>query len=80
MSAHQRDSAKLLDIAQFSYNLQRSEATGKSPFEIVMGFQPMTPNAIASTYGGKGPTAHKLAREWHEEAGIMRAYLDNSFL
>ncbi|KAH9648372.1 Endonuclease [Citrus sinensis] len=78
VSAHQRDWAKLLDIAQFSYNLQRSEATGKSPFEIIMGFQPMTPNAIASTYGGKSPAAHKLAREWHEEADITRAYLDKA--
>ncbi|KAK9233383.1 hypothetical protein WN943_023632 [Citrus x changshan-huyou] len=78
VSAHQRDWAKLLDIAQFSYNLQRSEATGKTPFEIIMGFQPMTPNAIASTYGGKSPAAHKLAREWHEEADITRAYLDKA--
>uniref|UniRef100_A0A5C7GQ36 Integrase catalytic domain-containing protein n=1 Tax=Acer yangbiense TaxID=1000413 RepID=A0A5C7GQ36_9ROSI len=68
VSAHQRDWAKLLDVAQFSFNLQRSEATGKSPFELVMGQQPMTPNAIASTYGGKSPAAHKLAREWHEQA------------
>ena len=71
VSAHQRDWVKLLDIAQFSYNLQRSEATGKSLFEIIMGFQPMTPNAIASTYGGKSPATYKLAREWHEEANIM---------
>ncbi|KAH9727410.1 Endonuclease [Citrus sinensis] len=78
VSAHQRDWAKLLDIAQFSYNLHRSKATGKSPFEIVMGFRPMTPNAIFSTYGGKSPAAHKLAREWHEEADITRAYLDKA--
>ena len=78
VSAHHRDWVKLLDIAQFSYNLQRSEATGKSPFEIIMGFQPMTPNAIASTYGGKSFAAHKLAREWHEEANITRAYLDKA--
>ena len=38
----------------------------------------MTPNAIASTYGGKSPAAHKLAREWHEEADITRAYLDKA--
>ncbi|KAK0606869.1 hypothetical protein LWI29_005470 [Acer saccharum] len=78
VSAHQRDWAKLLDVAQFSFNLQRSEATGKSPFEIVMGQQPMTPNAIASTYGGKSPAAHKLAREWHEQADITRACLDKA--
>ncbi|KAH9688170.1 Endonuclease [Citrus sinensis] len=56
----------------------RSEATGKSLFKIIMGFQPMTPNAIASNYGGKSPAAHKLAREWHEEADITRAYLDKA--
>ena len=78
VSAHQRNWAKLLDIAQFSYNLQRSEATGKSPFEIIMGFQPMTPNAIASTYGGKSPATHKLTRKWHEEVDITRAYLDKA--
>ena len=45
-----------------------------------MGFQPMTPNAIASTYGGKSPAAHKhkLPREWYEEADIMRAYLEKA--
>lgn len=63
ISAHQRDWAKLLDVAQFSYNLQMSEAMGKSPFKIIMGFQPMTSNAIASTYRGKSPAAHKLACE-----------------
>ena len=78
VAAHQRDWAKLLDVAQFSYNLQRSESTGKSPFEIVMGQQPLTPNAIASTYGGSSPVAYKLAHEWHEEADITRACLDKA--
>ncbi|GJT74014.1 putative reverse transcriptase domain-containing protein [Tanacetum coccineum] len=34
VSANQHDLAKLLDVAQFSYNMQRSEATRKSPFEL----------------------------------------------
>ena len=37
VSANQKDWAKLLDIAQFLYNLQRSEATKKSPFELATG-------------------------------------------
>ncbi|RVX07789.1 Transposon Ty3-I Gag-Pol polyprotein [Vitis vinifera] len=37
VSADQKDWAKLLDITQFSYNLQRSEATNKSPFELAIG-------------------------------------------
>ncbi|GKD15840.1 putative nucleotidyltransferase, ribonuclease H [Tanacetum coccineum] len=34
LSANQHDWAKLLDVSKFSYNMQRSEATGKSPFEL----------------------------------------------
>ena len=37
VNANQTDWAKLLDVAQFSYNLQRSEATERSPFELIMG-------------------------------------------
>ena len=37
VSANQTDWEKFLVVAQFSYNLQRSEATERSPFEIVMG-------------------------------------------
>ena len=38
VNAYQRDWAKVLDITQFFYNLQQSEATGKSSFKIVMRF------------------------------------------
>ena len=34
VSANQTDWAKLLDVAQFSYNLQRSEATERSRFTL----------------------------------------------
>ena len=44
VSANQKDWAKLLDVAQFSYNLQRGEATNKSPFELATGQQPLTPH------------------------------------
>ncbi|RVX07076.1 hypothetical protein CK203_030501 [Vitis vinifera] len=37
VSANQKDWANLLDVAQFSYKLQRSEATNKSPFELAIG-------------------------------------------
>ena len=39
VSANQKDWAKLLDVAQFSYNLQRSESMSQSPFEIATGQQ-----------------------------------------
>ncbi|KAF7821631.1 Retrovirus-related Pol polyprotein from transposon 17.6 [Senna tora] len=47
VSANQKGWAKLLDIAQFSYNLEKSKSTGASPFEIATGQQPMTPHTLA---------------------------------
>ncbi|OMO77547.1 reverse transcriptase [Corchorus capsularis] len=70
VSATQKDWPKLLDVAQFSYNLQRSESTGKSPFEVVMGLQPATPSQLASGYTGPNPAAYKFAKEWQEQADL----------
>ncbi|CAL9127284.1 unnamed protein product, partial [Musa textilis] len=56
VSANQRDWVKLLDIAQFSYNLQRSSASNKSPFEIITGQQPSTPHTLAIGYTGSSPS------------------------
>ncbi|GJR59546.1 putative nucleotidyltransferase, ribonuclease H [Tanacetum coccineum] len=65
VSANQHDWAKLLDVAQFSYNMQRSEATGKSPFELVTGRQPLTPNALAASY--ERNKAAKKMKKWADE-------------
>ncbi len=75
VSATQRDWPKLLDVAQFSYNLQRSGATNQSPFEIVTGQQPLTPNAVATRYGGPNPAAYRFARDWQEQNDLARACL-----
>ncbi|RVW25255.1 Transposon Tf2-2 polyprotein [Vitis vinifera] len=74
----QKDWAKLLDIAQFSYNLQRSEATNKSPFELAIGQQPLTPHTLTIGYTGRSPVAFKFAKGWHEQADIARSYLDKA--
>nr|GFC86557.1 hypothetical protein CTI12_AA187700 [Tanacetum cinerariifolium] len=78
VSSNQHDWAKLLDVAQFSYNMQRSEATWKSPFELVTGRQPLTPNALAASYEGSSPTAYKTIKEWHEQADLARESLDKA--
>ncbi|KAJ0039649.1 hypothetical protein Pint_27365 [Pistacia integerrima] len=75
VSASQRDWAKLLDTAQFSFNLQRSEATNKSPFEIIMGRQPNTPLSLATLYDGKSPATFRLAKSWHEQTELACATL-----
>ncbi|KAE8696991.1 cytochrome P450 78A7-like [Hibiscus syriacus] len=75
VSATQRSWPKLLDIAQFSYNLQMSEATNQSPFEIVTGQQLLTPNAIATRYKGPNPIAYQFTNEWQEQHELARACL-----
>lgn len=41
VSANQRDWVHHLDVAQFCYNLQKSESAHHSPFKIMMGRQPL---------------------------------------
>ena len=80
MSANQRDWAKLLDIAQFSYNLQRSEATGRSPFELATGQQPLTPHTLAiPRTEGKSPGAFIITKQWEEHADLARTCLEKSW-
>lgn len=79
VSANQRDWAKLLDIAQFSYNLQRSEATGRSPFELATGQQPLTPHTLAAPKTeGRSPGAFIMVKHWEEHADQARACLEKS--
>ena len=78
VSANQKDWAQLLDIAQFSYNLQMSEATNKSPFKLVIGQQPLTPHTLTIGYTGRSLTTFKFTKGWHEQADIARSYLDKA--
>ena len=67
MSASQKDWHKLLDVAQFCYNLHQSSATGKSPFELVNGWQPLAPHEVAiQRTGGRCPAAYRFARSRQE--------------
>ena len=77
-STNQKDWAKLLDVVQFSYDLQMSETTNKSLFELAMGQQPLSPHTLVIGYTRRSPTAFKLAEEWHEQADIARSYLDKA--
>ncbi|KAK3040157.1 hypothetical protein RJ639_028407 [Escallonia herrerae] len=43
VSSNQTDLAKLLDVAQFSYNVHRIEVENHNAFEIATGLQPLTP-------------------------------------
>ena len=76
--ANQRDWVKLLDVAQFSYNLQQSEVINKSLFELATGLQPLTPQTLVTKYQGKCSAAFKVAKSWHEHVDIARSYLDKA--
>ncbi|GKB96531.1 gag-aspartyl protease domain-containing protein [Tanacetum coccineum] len=55
-----------------------SSALWKSPFELVMGHQPLTPNALAGSYERSSPAAYKTMKEWHEQANLARGSLDKA--
>ncbi|KAL0452906.1 UNVERIFIED_CONTAM: hypothetical protein Slati_1268700 [Sesamum latifolium] len=61
--ASQRNWVDLLDLAQFSYNLQKSSTTGMSPFELVYREQPMMSHEVpVQKSDGKCPAAYRFAR------------------
>ena len=76
VSSNQKDWAKLLDVTQFSYNLEKSEATNKSPFELAIRQQPLTPHTLAIGYTRRSPMTFKFAKGWQEQTDIARSYLD----
>ena len=65
-----------MNVALFSYNLQLSKSTQQTPFEVVMGRQPLIPQAVASGYMDSSPTTCELKRDWHEQLDVVRLYLD----
>ena len=38
----------------------------------------MTPHTQAKGYTGKSPAAYKFAKGWHEQADIVRSYLEKA--
>ena len=68
----------MLDVAQFSFNSQRSSFTGKTPFEIVYGRQPLMSHIVDHPYAGKSPQAHNITKEWKESSEVARARLEKA--
>jgi hypothetical protein len=63
---------RLLDSAQFSYNMQKSASSQFSPFELATGQQPLTPHTVLSGYMGECPDARKRLQEWHDQVDLAR--------
>ncbi|GJR42125.1 transposon Tf2-2 polyprotein [Tanacetum coccineum] len=74
---------RTLALVEGTYYWPRMEDDGRtivrtSPFELVTGRQPLTPNALAASYEGSSPAAYKTMKEWHEQADLARASLDKA--
>ncbi|XP_059066504.1 uncharacterized protein LOC131857796 [Cryptomeria japonica] len=67
--------SKLLDAAQFSYNLQKSESSKYSPFDLATGQQPLTPHTMLTGYRGADVSATELLKTWNERVDLARYHL-----
>ena len=81
INARQKNWVQMLDVAQLSFNWQQSSLTGKTPFEIVCGRQPLMPHVIDHPYGGRSPQAYNFTKEWKQTSKIARAraYLEKVY-
>jgi hypothetical protein len=62
VTADQKNWPELLDIAQFSYNIQKSSAMGYSPFELVNGKMPVAPHTVETTGFLRSPHAKRFMK------------------
>ncbi|XP_078446358.1 uncharacterized protein LOC144715301 [Wolffia australiana] len=66
VSVNQENWVELLEVAQFAHYINRSSATGHSPFEIATGRQPLTPPEVVKRKGNRHfPVAFRFARDYH---------------
>ncbi|RVW75511.1 Transposon Tf2-2 polyprotein [Vitis vinifera] len=79
VTATQKNWVDLMDTAQLCYNLQRSSATGMSPFELAIGVQPRMPLEVAKQkVGGNSPAAYKMVQSRQEMLDEARDSLEKA--
>lgn len=78
VTADQKNWPELLDIAQFSYDIQKSLATGYSPFEFVKGQMPVAPHTIVTGGFLRSPHARKFMKAWEETLELARLRLHDA--
>jgi hypothetical protein len=78
VTADQKNWRELLDISQFSYNIQKSSATGYSPFELVNGQMPVAPHTVETTGFLRSPHAKRFMKAWEETLELARLRLHDA--
>ncbi|QRW17265.1 Retrotransposable element Tf2 protein [Rhizoctonia solani] len=67
------DWAKWLPLAEYAYNNAKHAATGKTPFELVYGRNPvMSPSTVPANVPEADLVADTLAQEWKEAESALR--------
>ncbi|KAF8751627.1 hypothetical protein RHS01_08519 [Rhizoctonia solani] len=73
VAANHSDWAAWLPLAEYAYNNAKHAATGKTPFELVYGQNPvMNPSNIPANVPEADNVADTLAREWREAESALR--------
>ncbi|QRW20440.1 Retrotransposable element Tf2 protein [Rhizoctonia solani] len=73
VAANHSDWAAWLPLAEYAYNNAKHAATGKSPFELVYGRNPvMNPSNVPANVPEADAVADTLAREWKEAESALQ--------
>ncbi|KAF8748121.1 hypothetical protein RHS01_11036 [Rhizoctonia solani] len=73
VAADHSDWATWLPLAEYAYNNAKHAATGKTPFELVYGRNPiMNPSNIPANVPEADKVADTLAQEWKEAESALR--------
>ncbi|KAF8755559.1 Chromo (CHRromatin Organization MOdifier) domain [Rhizoctonia solani] len=73
VAADHLDWAKWLPLAEYVYNNAKHAATGKTPFELVYGRNPvMNPSNVPANVPEANHVANTLAQEWKEAESALR--------
>ncbi|KAF8751497.1 hypothetical protein RHS01_08596 [Rhizoctonia solani] len=73
VAADHSDWVKWLPLAEYAYNNAKHAATGKTPFELVYGRNPiMNPSTVPANVPEADLVADTLAQEWQEAESALR--------
>ncbi|KAF8757305.1 hypothetical protein RHS01_04137 [Rhizoctonia solani] len=73
VAADHSDWATWLPLAEYAYNNAKHTATGKTPFELIYGRNPvMNPSNVPANVPEADQVADTLAREWKEAESSLR--------